>query len=194
MKSTNKEFVQLENFILCFHAESMEGFWIVSAILQSKPMPHLWLYDKPWCFVLVAEYMLMVWENNLFSFDFWLRPSFYWSLCKGGFEPGSQFQPHFAQPLPKMDRKPNWDCPSPLFGFGVSVSMAFHRSVASKDLKIRQEVCVTIWTIWGLMWRCVSASGQLLWRCCWQLNTIPLCMVATITQAWLLIVTHYFLI
>ena len=114
MKSINKEFVQLEFFLLCFHAESMEGFWIVSAILQSKPMPHLWLYNKLWCFVLVAEYTLMVWENNLFSFDFWLRASFYWSLCKGEFEPGSQFQPHFAQPLPKMVRKPNWDCPSPL--------------------------------------------------------------------------------
>jgi hypothetical protein len=94
VKSTNKEFVQLENFILCFYAESMEGFWIVNAILWSKPMPHLWLYNKLWCFVLVAEYTLMVWENNLFSFYFWLRASFYWSLCKGGFEPGSQFQPH----------------------------------------------------------------------------------------------------
>jgi hypothetical protein len=39
MESTNKEFVQLENFILCFYAELMEGFCIVHAILQSKPMP-----------------------------------------------------------------------------------------------------------------------------------------------------------
>ena len=35
----------------------------------------------------------------------------------------------------------------------VSVSMAFHRSAASKDLKTRQEVCVTVQKIAGCMCR-----------------------------------------
>jgi hypothetical protein len=39
MKSTNKEFIPLENFILCFYAELMEDLCIVHAILQPKPMP-----------------------------------------------------------------------------------------------------------------------------------------------------------
>jgi hypothetical protein len=92
----------------------MDGFWIVSAIFQSKQMPHFWLHNKLWCFFLVAEYILIVWENDLFNNDFLLlKASFYWSLWKGGFEPGSWFQPHFAQPLSRMVCEPNWDCPSP---------------------------------------------------------------------------------
>ena len=109
----NENFVQFENFYIVLLCKVNEDFCIFTVILKLNPMPYFWLHNWLWYFTLVKEFMLTMWDNNLFSLEFWLRPLFYWSPWKAGFECKSQFQPYIAQPLPKMVHKPNQDCPSP---------------------------------------------------------------------------------
>jgi hypothetical protein len=53
----------------------LKGVDLCKMTRKNQPLIQL-LHNRLWCFVFVAKYTLMIWENNLFSSYFLLRPLF----------------------------------------------------------------------------------------------------------------------